>query len=46
VNAWLAFAALGLTLGVAAWAFQDQIEPAMETILETLKTPLRSDWLS
>ncbi len=33
LNAMLAFAALGLTLGVAAWAFQDQIEPAMETIL-------------
>jgi flagellar biosynthesis protein FliR len=33
LNAMLAFAALGLTLGVAVWAFQDQIEPAMETIL-------------
>jgi flagellar biosynthetic protein FliR len=46
INALLAFAALALTLGSAAWAFQDQIEPAMETILETLKTPIRSEWLS
>ena len=42
LNALLAFAALGLTLGAAAWAFQDQIQPAMETIFDALKTPLRS----
>lgn len=46
MNALLAFAALGLTLGAAAWAFQDQVEPSLETILEALKTPLRSEWLS
>ena len=45
VNALLAFAVLGLTLGSAAWAFQDQLQPAIETIMETLKTPLSSQWL-
>ena len=46
VNAMLAFAALGLTLGAAVWAFQGQIQPAMETILDALHTPIRSEWLS
>ena len=46
LNALLAFAALGLTLGAAVWAFQDQVGPSLETILEALKTPLRSEWLS
>lgn len=46
LNALLAFAALALGLGVAAWAFQDQIQPAMEAILDALKTPLRTDWMS
>ncbi|MEN6557461.1 MAG: flagellar biosynthetic protein FliR, partial [Thermoguttaceae bacterium] len=36
VNAMLAFAALSLTLGVAAIAFADQIAPALETLLESL----------
>jgi hypothetical protein len=42
----LAFAALGLTLGAAAWAFQDQIQPAMQTIFDALKTPLKLEWMS
>jgi flagellar biosynthesis protein FliR len=46
LNSLLAFAALGLTFGAAAWAFQDQIEPAMKTIFDALKTPLRVDWMS
>lgn len=46
VNALLAFAALALSLGAAVWAFQGQIEPALETILEALKTPLKPEWLS
>ena len=46
LNAMLAFAVLGLSLGAAAWAFQDQIQPAMETILDALKTPLRTEWMS
>jgi flagellar biosynthetic protein FliR len=45
VNALLAFAALGLTLGAAVWAFQDQIQPAMETILDALHTPMRTQWM-
>ena len=45
LNALLAFAALGLTLGAAVWAFQDQMQPAMETILDALQTPLRTQWL-
>jgi flagellar biosynthesis protein FliR len=44
-NSLLAFAALGLSLGAAAWAFQNQIEPAMSTIFDALKTPLRTQWL-
>jgi len=46
LNSLLAFAALGLTLGAAAWAFQDQIQPAMETIFDALKTPLKMEWMS
>lgn len=46
LNAMLAFATIGLTLGAAAWAFQDQVEPALETILDALHTPLQSEWLS
>ena len=44
LNAMVAFAALGLTLGAAAWAFQDQIQPALEVIFDALKTPLRTQW--
>jgi len=46
LNALLALAALALSLGVAAWAFQDQIGPAMEAIFNALKTPLPMKWLS
>jgi hypothetical protein len=45
LNALLAFAVLGLTLGAAMWAFQDQIQPALETIFDALRTPLRTRWL-
>jgi flagellar biosynthetic protein FliR len=44
LNALLAFAVVGMTLGVAAWAFQDQIEPTIETILDVLHTPVRTQW--
>jgi flagellar biosynthetic protein FliR len=44
LNAMLTFAALGLTLGAATWAFQDQIQPALEIIFDALKTPLRTQW--
>jgi flagellar biosynthesis protein FliR len=46
LNALLACAVMALSLGAAAWAFQDQIQPAMETLLDALKTPLRMEWLS
>ena len=46
LNAMLAFAVLALSLGAAVWAFQDQIQPAMETLLDALKTPLRAEWMS
>jgi flagellar biosynthetic protein FliR len=45
LNAFLTLAVLSLTLGAAAWAFQDQVEPALETILEALKAPLRRELL-
>jgi flagellar biosynthesis protein FliR len=46
LNAMLTFAVLGLTLGAAAWAFQDEVEPALRAVLDALHTPLRSEWLS
>ncbi|MEN6459394.1 MAG: flagellar biosynthetic protein FliR [Thermoguttaceae bacterium] len=46
LNAMLAFAVLAFSLGAAVWVFQGQIEPAMETILDSLKTPLQSQWMS
>jgi flagellar biosynthesis protein FliR len=46
LNALLALAVFGLTLAVMVWAFQSQIQPAMETIFELLKTPLQRQWMS
>ena len=46
LNSLLAFAALGISLGAAAWAFEDQIQPAMQSIFDALKTPLRMEWMS
>ncbi len=45
LNSLLAFAALALTLGAAIWAFQDQIQPALETIFDPLNTPLKTQWM-
>jgi flagellar biosynthetic protein FliR len=36
LNALLTFAALALSLGGAAWAFQEQVQPALETLLDAL----------
>jgi len=36
---------LALSFGAAAWAFQDQIEPAMRAIFDALRTPLKMEWL-
>lgn len=46
LNSLLAFAALALTFGAAAWTFQDQIQPAMQTIFDALKTPLKLQWMT
>jgi flagellar biosynthetic protein FliR len=46
LNAMLTFAVLGLTLGAAIWAFQDEIGPALQTILDALQTPIRNEWLT
>lgn len=46
LNSLLIFGALALTLGGIAWAFQEQIEPALQTLLDALHTPLRAEWFS
>ena len=46
LNSMLSFAALSLSIGAAVWAFQDQLEPAMELLLETLHAPLRLELMS
>jgi flagellar biosynthetic protein FliR len=46
MNSLLVFGALGLTLGAAAWAFQEQLEPAMQVLLEALNSPFRGEWLT
>jgi hypothetical protein len=37
---------LSLTLGAAAWVFQDQLQPTLEVILDALQAPLQSQWLA
>lgn len=39
LNAILTFGVLALTLGAAAWVFQDQIEPAIEMLVEAFVLP-------
>jgi len=39
MNAMLTFGALALSLGAAVWVFQDQLEPAVEMLLEALHAP-------
>jgi len=46
LNSLLIFGALALTLGTAAWTFQEQIEPALEVLLDALHTPLSAQWFS
>ncbi|MHC4178744.1 MAG: flagellar biosynthetic protein FliR [Planctomycetota bacterium] len=46
LNSMLTFAVFSLTLGTAAWAFQEQVEPALEILLEALHAPLQVQWLS
>jgi flagellar biosynthesis protein FliR len=37
LNSMLTFAVLSLSLGAAAWAFHDQVEPAVEMLLRAMK---------
>jgi flagellar biosynthetic protein FliR len=46
LNSLLALAAMALSIGAAAWAFQDQIEPALRAIFDALRTPLKMEWMS
>jgi flagellar biosynthetic protein FliR len=46
LNSLLIFAGLALTLGGVVWAFQEQIEPALETLLDALNTPIRTEWFT
>lgn len=46
LNSMLTFATLSLTLGAMAWAFQEQVQPALQILLEALHAPLRAHWLS
>jgi len=46
LNSMLTFATFSLTLGAAAWAFQEQVEPALEILLDALHAPLQIQWLS
>ena len=45
LNALLTFAVLFLSLGTTFWVFQNEIEPALETLLDMLNVPLQSRWL-
>jgi flagellar biosynthetic protein FliR len=46
LNSMLTFATFSLTLGGAVWVFQQQVEPALEILLEALHAPLQVQWLS
>jgi flagellar biosynthetic protein FliR len=39
LNAALTFAVLALTLGAAGWVFQDQVEPAIEMLVDSFTAP-------
>jgi flagellar biosynthetic protein FliR len=36
LNSFLTFGALALSLGAALWVFQEQVQPAMDTLLDGL----------
>lgn len=46
LNSLVAFAAIALALGTAAWALEDQIQPALEILFDAVKTPLKMEWFS
>jgi hypothetical protein len=39
----VSYGALAMTLGATVWAFQSQIEPALETLLDALHVSLRTN---
>jgi flagellar biosynthetic protein FliR len=43
VSALVAYGTLAMTLGAAVWAFQSQLEPALETLLDALHVTLRTN---
>jgi flagellar biosynthesis protein FliR len=45
VNALVLPAMLCLSIGATAWLFQEQVEPALTSLLEALHAPLRGGWL-
>jgi flagellar biosynthetic protein FliR len=46
LNSLVAFGVLMFTLGVLAFTFQDQVEPALDTLLDSLHTTFRGGWLT
>lgn len=46
LNALLTFGVLGLSLGAAVWVFQEQVEPAVETLLNALNSQFQTEGLS
>jgi flagellar biosynthesis protein FliR len=46
LNSLLAIALMAVTFGTLLWAFQNQIQPALQTIFDILKTPLQTRWMT
>ena len=46
MNSLLTFGTLMLSIGAAAWVFQEQLEPAMEILLDALHAAPRLEWLT
>ncbi len=45
MNAMLTFAVMALTLGATVWAFQEQVEPILYSILDALHAPVQTEWM-
>ena len=46
MNSLLTFGTLMLSIGAAAWVFQEQLEPALEILLDALQVSARPEWLA
>ena len=46
MNSMLTFGTLGIVMGSTLLVFQEQVEPAFESILRVLHAPLQSGWLT